>query len=119
LLVESFHAEAYGLASATAFIKVMLSHIKVHKEKIKWFCHLDNKALIRQMESYIGEQWPAKWEEYPDIDITDIAYSNLKGINIQYEHVKSHQKENAVGKSLPSQLNEMADALATQQQQIA
>jgi hypothetical protein len=71
------------------------------------------------MESYTDEQWPAKWEGYPDIDITDIANRNFQGINIQYKHVKSHQKETVAGKSFPSQLNEMADVLATQQQRIA
>jgi hypothetical protein len=119
LLVESFRAEAYGLASAAAFLKVMMNQIRLHKEKIKWFCHLDNKALIKRMESYTNDPRTAKWEDYPDIDITDIAYANLQGITIQYKHIKGHQKESTMVKSFSSKLNDMADALAMQQQRLA
>jgi hypothetical protein len=114
-LVESFRAEAYGLASAAAFIKEMGCYISSLHEKGKWFFHLDNKSLIKRMESYTDTQSrPAKWEECPDIDITNIAHSNLQGINIQFNHVKSHQKVHSATTSFPSQLHEMADALASQ-----
>jgi hypothetical protein len=74
---------------------------------------------MKCMESYSNEQRSAKWEEYPDIDITDIAYSNFQGITIQYKHIKSHQKKSTAVKSFPSNLNDMANALATQQQWLA
>jgi hypothetical protein len=117
-LVESFRAEAYGLASAAAFIKLMIDHTQADAGKFKWFCHIDNKALIKRMENYQTEQRSAKWLDLPDFDITDMAVTNLQGIPVQYEHVKSHQMTAKEQKRFPSMLNDKADKLAKQQQRF-
>jgi hypothetical protein len=66
------------------------------------------------MESYPGGPIPAKWNQLPNIDITNIAHNNVQGINPQYMHVKSHQ-ESSKSKNYPARLNAMADELAAQQ----
>jgi hypothetical protein len=111
---ESFRAEAYGLASATAFLKLVVEHNRINPQNHRWFMHIDNKTLIKRMESYPGGPIPAKWNQLPDIDITNIAHNNVQGFNPQYMHVKSHQEPTKL-KNYPARLNTMADELAAQQ----
>jgi hypothetical protein len=117
LLVGSFRAEAYGLALAAAFLQLMIRHLLVTIDKHKWLFHLDNKALIKQMDSYNNETVTAKWENEPDADITNLAKKQLQGIPAQILFVKSHQDKSQPKLSLPAALNIQADSLATQQQQ--
>jgi hypothetical protein len=115
-LVESFRAEAYGLASATAFAKLLVRHLSADNDQGKWFCHIDNKALIKRMEGYQSAHRNSKWSELPDADITYTAHLNLQEILVQYEHVRSHQDTTKPNTGFPAKLNEMADALANQEQ---
>jgi hypothetical protein len=115
-LVGSFRAEAYGLASATAFAKMLVQHLRVDPDQGKWFCHIDNKSLIKRMEGYHSEHRNSKWSELPDADVTYTAHSNMQGILVQYEHVRSHQDTSKPNTGFPAKLHEMADALAKQEQ---
>jgi hypothetical protein len=118
-LVESFRAEAYGLASSTAFLKLMIRHFQIKSKDKKWFFHIDNKSLIRRMESYREENVTARWEHKPDIDITDEAHDNINNIDAQFLFIRSHQDRAQNQKiSFPAQMNILADSLAAQQMEL-
>lgn len=55
---ESFRAEAYGLASATAFICLLIQHFQITASDHRWFFHIDSKTLIQRMESYLTQHNP-------------------------------------------------------------
>jgi hypothetical protein len=116
-MVEAYRGEAYGLAAATSFIQAMLEFFEIRPEKHRWFFHIDNKAIIRRMESYTSEKITPKWTHFPDIDITNIAHAQSKNLTPQFRHVKEHQNDQSgnTNISFPAQLNIMADSLATQQ----
>jgi hypothetical protein len=118
-LAQSFRAEAYGLASVTGFLKLMTEHFNTATNKHKWFIHLDNKSLIKRMESYQNEVVTSKWALLPDIDITNLAHKTLTGINAQFHHVKGHQNRKSDHKlDFPAQLNIKADGLAELQRKL-
>jgi hypothetical protein len=119
-MAESFRAEAYGLASATAFLKLLIQHFQISTQEHRWFFfHMDSKTLIQRMESYITEAITPKWSHKPDVDITNTVHMNLIGINAHFRHVKGHQEKSKSNKqkSFHSTLNIMADELATRQRQ--
>jgi ribonuclease HI len=116
-LVESFRAEAYGLASASAFVKLMIQHLETNTDRCILFCHIDNKALIKRMEDYLSGKTSSKWAELPNADIILTVHSYLQGCKVQYEHIKSHQDTSKSTASFPAKLNEIADALASKAQQ--
>jgi hypothetical protein len=117
-LAESFRAEAYGLRAATTFIQALL-RCKQGPGPQRWFFHIDNRTLITRMERYSTSQAMAKWVHDPDIDVTNMVQENLRGIEAQFLHVKSHQdrQHNQTKLSFPAQLNGRADQLATGQQE--
>jgi ribonuclease HI len=113
---QSFRAEAYGLASATGFIQTMSHHFQLKNDDHKWFFHIDNKSLVKRMESYQSEKITSKWALLPDIDVTNMAHTNTEGLNAQFRHVKGHQNRKADQKlDFPAQLNIKADGLADKQ----
>jgi hypothetical protein len=118
-MAESFRAEAYGLASATAVLWLMIQHFQILEEDHRWFFHINSKTLISRMESYETELQTPKWAHKPDIDITNTVHRNLKGMKAQFVHIKGHQDTTRSDKpiSFTAELNVMADTLASQQRQ--
>lgn len=117
IMADAYRGEAYGLAAATTVIQEMIEFFDIQPSKHRWFFHIDNKAIIRRMESYINETITPKWMHFPDIDVTNIAHEKTKNLTPQFLHVKGHQTNQKSGSniSFPAQLNTMADALATRQ----
>jgi hypothetical protein len=72
------------------------------------------------MESYSGKSLDTRWTHKPDMDITDVIWSNISEIDAQFDFVKGHQDKTKNNKTLdfPAQLYIMANAMATQQQQL-
>jgi hypothetical protein len=119
-LAESYRAEAYGLASATAFIRNLVQHFGINVTDHRWFFLLDSKTLIRRMESYRNETITPKWAHKPDADITTVAHNNIRDMNAQFIHIKGHQDKGISDKPLKftAAMNIKADGLAAQQRQL-
>jgi hypothetical protein len=88
VIAEAYRGDAYGLAAATTFIREMIDHLSIQPKR-RWFFHIDNKALIKQMESYGSEQIMARWMHLPDIDITNHAHDKTKNLD---PPVQTHKK---------------------------
>jgi hypothetical protein len=119
VIAEAYRGEAYGLAAAATFIREMIDYLSIQLKRHRWFFHIDNKALIKQMESYGSEKITARWMHLPDIDITNHAHDTTKNLESQFRHIKSHendQKTSSSTISFPARLNIMADALLAKQQ---
>jgi hypothetical protein len=118
VIAEAYRGEAYGLAAAATFIREMIDYLSIQPKRHRWFFHIDNKALIKRMESYGLEKITARWMHLPDIDITNHAHETTKNLEPQFRHIKSHQDDQKTSSStisFPARLNIMADALAKQQ----
>jgi hypothetical protein len=116
-LAESFRAESYGLASAAAFLNLLVMAFSLDTTTHKWNFHIDSLTLINRMNKHATENPTSKWNQWPAIDITTRAHRLLGNIPATYFHVRGHQNRTSHPPDLIAQMNGMADELATQQRE--
>jgi hypothetical protein len=113
-LAESFRVEGYGLASAAAFINVLIAYFNADANTLKWNFHLDSMTLIQRMLKYESKVVTPKWNLGSDIDITNKAHELLGKIPVSYFHIRSHQDRTRQDEPPDKivQMNIMADELS-------
>jgi hypothetical protein len=116
---RSFRAEGYGMASALLYLRLLKDHFEFTRTRTsvnKLIC--DNKGLLTRIEA--ASEWlyytpnitlRAEW----DIESVILAEHRKLGMQFIFQHVKSHQDDEAdlESLSLDSRLNVEADKLAT------
>jgi ribonuclease HI len=119
-MAESFRAEGYGLTSACLFITNLIRKFNIQQNQHSWVIYIDSKSLIQRMESYRTRTNIPRWNLRPDEDICKVALDLLRKLQIQIQHIKSHQDQKTSIDKLPFEavLNTMADKEATRQRNL-